>query len=527
MILSAAELPLLSLGWVVLPFIERNLGIRLTNEQIRRLFEFYRVDERGRRVVRRAAVLRPKGVGKSPEGGYLAFAELCGPVVFAGFDPKTGRPKGAKHPSPIIDIAAVAEDQTGNVMQWLYDVLVDRPKTCAELGLDIGMTRIRRRSSRTKVGSPGEIRVVSSAADSKEGTRSTFVVIDQSESLTMENGGVRLVGTLRRNVGKRGGWSVELMNAPEEGDGSVADRTIQAAAKGSEGIFFDRGPECPDVPDLADVEVLTAALRVVYGEAALVHDGDGNVVSGWVDVERLAAEINDPDTDPTDARRFYLNQSVPKGTRAFDRRALIAGSKVRSRIEKGAFVAAGFDGSLFHDATALVLCEISSGTMSLGGIWEKPDGSGDEWTVPVEEVDARVAELFDEFEFALLLADPFRWGTSIASWNDLQRKPWAMSFDTSKWKQIGHACRSFGSELRSGEVGLAPDEPELLLHLGHAVRREIAATDEGGRRLWTIRKPAPKLKIDAAMAAVLAAEARRRAIAGKMKPRRRVRAAGF
>ncbi|NQY55557.1 MAG: hypothetical protein HRT86_03580 [Ilumatobacteraceae bacterium] len=40
-----------------------------------------------------------------------------------------------------------------------------------------------------------------------------------------------------------------------------------------------------------------------------------------------------------------------------------------------------------------------------------------------------------------------------------------------------------------------------------------------------VLESAPSLKIDAAMASVLAAEARRRAISGGMKPR--VRAAGF
>jgi hypothetical protein len=512
------KLPTRSLGWELAPWIERHLGIRLTNEQTVRLFRLYELDETGARIVRRAGILRPKGVGKSPEGGYLGFAELAGPVVFDGWR-DNDRPRGIPHSSPLVQIAALSEDQTANVMLWLYDVLADRPATLKELGVELGKSAISRRL-RNREGTAGRLEVVTAAAGSREGARMTFGVLDQTESWSRENGGVRLADVMRRNAAKVGGWTVELMNAPEIGDGSVADRTITASEKKSEGVLLDRGPIAPEIPDLAKRKPLVAALNIAYGDAALVN-------GGWVDTLRLADEINDPDTDPSDARRYFLNQQVPKSSRAFDRKLLIEGSKGRERIADGSFIVAGFDGSLFEDATALVIQDVESGTSELVGLWEKGPKDGPEWSVPVDEVDARVEELLDQFEIARLYADPHRWSTSIAAWNRLKRKPFSFSWDTSRWRQIGYSCRAAAREIRAGDIGIAPDEADLLRHMSNAVRRTVNARDEEGHQLWTIEKPAPALKIDAAMAFVLASEARRDCLLAGEKARPRRRSAGF
>jgi len=53
------------------------------------------------------------------------------------------------------------------------------------------------------------------------------------------------------------------------------------------------------------------------------------------------------------------------------------------------------------------------------------------------------------------------------------------------------------------------------------VRRNVNARDDDGRPLWTLAKSAPGRKIDAAMALVLAWEARRDAVAAGVKSRSR------
>ena len=57
----------------------------------------------------------------------------------------------------------------------------------------------------------------------------------------------------------------------------------------------------------------------------------------------------------------------------------------------------------------------------------------------------------------------------------------------------------------------------LTRHLRNAVRRNVNARDDDGRPLWTLAKSAPGRKIDAAMALVLAWEARRDAVAAGVK----------
>lgn len=59
--------------------------------------------------------------------------------------------------------------------------------------------------------------------------------------------------------------------------------------------------EAPADTDLNDRDSLMAGLRYVYGDSAIE-------AGGWVDLERIVAEVWDAATDPQDARRFYLNQ---------------------------------------------------------------------------------------------------------------------------------------------------------------------------------------------------------------------------
>lgn len=520
----ADPFPRLSLGWDVAPFVEQRLGITLTDEQARRLFALYEVDADGRRMIRRAAVRRPKGIGKSPEGGYLALAELAGPTTFAGWRPD-GRPIGRPHPSPLVQLAAVNEDQTDNVMVWLLDQLADNKDAVADLGLDVGRRIITRRQRRgtERAGRPGLLEVITAEAGSKEGARGTFVVLDQSESWTRGNGGIALAATLRRNAAKVGGWTYELQNAPQPGDGSVADMTERAAKKAARGVFYDGGPEVPEVKDLADRPALLAALRIAYGEAALE-------AGGWVDLERLADDINDPDTDPSDARRYYLNQATPAGELAFNRQLWITGGTGRTiDVFDDEKVVAGFDGSLFDDATALVVLGIESGTAHLAGLWEKDvERDGDDWQVPTSEVDETVADLLERWDIWRLYCDPFRWQTSMAAWEKLQRRPFVASWSTARLRQTGYACRNLAAEIRAGDIGPAEGETDLTRHMGNAVRRFVNSRDEQGRQLWTLAKPKPALKIDAAMALVLAAEARRDALtAGIRTQRAKRKSAGF
>lgn len=504
-----------SLGYQLVADIEHDLGLTLTDEQANRVVEYYRLDPvSGRRVVRRAAVRRPKGAGKSPEGGFLAYAELVLATVFAGWS-DDGQPVAESHPDPWVQIAAVSQDQGDNCFLWLFELLSDRPDAIERHGIDLGRTRIYLH------GRSGRVEQVTASAGSREGQRVTFAVLDQSESWHSTNGGVRLAATLRRNAAKMSGWTLELQNAPAIGDGSVADATERNAKTQAKGVFYDtREPPGAAELDLSDRQALLAGLRYAYGD------------SWWVDLERIADDVQDPGTDPADARRYYLNVAAPASDWAYSHEGWDA-LEVEDLPPPGAVVVAGFDGARFDDATALVAVGVDSGTAWVVGIWERPEHleAGEEWEVPSAEVDAAVEDLFSRYKVWRLYADPPYWESHIDGWakfrSGVDRKTAVVHWWTSRWRPVGVAARSLGTAIRAGEISFVSDDTSALSrHVKNAVKRPVTARDDEGKPLWTLAKPARGRKIDAAMALLLAWEARGDCIAaGASQPKRR--AAGF
>ena len=346
-------------------------------------------------------------------------------------------------------------------------------------------------------------------------------MLDQTESWHQTNGGRRLANTLRRNTAKMGGWSLELQNAPQLGDGSVADETAKAAEKQATGVLYDtREPVGHAEIDMSDPDQILPALEFAYGESA-----------AWVGLDRLVDEILDPDTDPNDARRYYFNVAAPSSDWAFDHARWKDLGGVHYVPEAGSLVVAGFDGARHDDSTALVAVDVESGHAWLYGIWEKPEGVQD-WTVDESDVTRTVERLFDEYQVWRLYCDPPYWSETVASWESkftgTDHRPAVVEFWTNQWKQIGTACRNLANAIRSGEIHYQVDQVDTLgQHVRNAVRSPVSARNEEGQQLWTIRKPAPGRKIDAAMALTIAWEARREAIAAGATKRVKHRSGGF
>lgn len=497
-----------SLGWSLAKEIQDDLEIELTNEQILRLVDLYELHPgTGRRLVRRAALRRPKGAGKSPEGGYCGYAELVLPVRFSHWS-KGGQPVGApltpaNGPStgPWVQFAAVSEDQTDNVMVWLFERLAECESARLRHGIDLGRSRVYLHNR------PGRIEPVTAAAGSREGQPVTFGVLDQTEAWHKRNGGKRLADTIRRNAGKTGGWTYELQNAPQPGDGSVADET--GRAKRAPGVLFDTR-EPPEVPDLADRKALLDALAVAYGESVR-----------WVDLERLADEIQDPATDPSDARRYYLNQPALDEARAFDP-VLWASRASDHEVEDRALITLGFDGAKFHDATALVGCEVATGHLFTLGVWARKPTDPDDWEVDVADVDAAVTDAFRRYDVWRLYADPPYWEEQVDRWIARWGKRKVVSWWTNRTRQMAFALRAYTTALAEGTLSHDGNE-DLAEHHANARRRDVSVKDETGKFMWVIQKENPKsaLKIDAAMASCLAWEARGDAIQHRASRKRR------
>lgn len=199
-----------TLGWGVLAWAEEFLAQpdggsagdpwRWTATQARIVAWWYAVDAQGRWLYRRGQIVLPKGAGKSPLAAALCCCELAGEVLFDGFD-ASGEAVGRPHPSPHVQLAAVSQDQTDNTMSLVLAMLREGPAGQLIDGLDLGVTRVRTRN--------GLLQPVTASANSREGQRLTAAVIDEPHLWTFTNGGHRLAATLRRNLGKMDGRSIE------------------------------------------------------------------------------------------------------------------------------------------------------------------------------------------------------------------------------------------------------------------------------------------------------------------------------
>lgn len=517
------ELP--TLGWQVLDWMGEMLAtpdrseyepLVLTREQARFILNFYALDPKtGRRKYRRGVLSRSKGWGKSPILGAIACVEALGPVVPDGWD-ADGEPVGkpwAEVRTPWVQLAAVSEDQTRNAWSPVLEMLREGPAMDYYPGLE---------PLDSFVNLPkGRLEYVTSAATSREGNRPVFCVLDQTEEWTVTNGGRKLAATLRRNLGKTNGTSIESPNAYVPGRGSVAEesaeywkRIVEGRARDA-GLLYDHR-EAPAETDMADRESLLAGLAFAYGDSA-------ESAGGWVDLERLIAEIWDPATDPQNARAYYLNQ-ITHATDSWLSQPEWAGCAAPDAVvaDKDRIVL-GFDGSRRRnrgvtDATALIGCRVADGHLFQIRVWEQPDGpQGDKWEVPVAEVLAEVDSAFKRFQVVGFYADPAKWESHIAAWEAkygtrLQVK--SNSAHPIEWWMTGGRANAIVRATRSLHDAVADRElthcgsSTLTRHILNARRRE----SRNGIQIAKEHPDSPR-KVDAAVAAILAWQCRLDALA--------------
>jgi hypothetical protein len=508
-----------TLGWTLLDWFYEYLAVpsgekygqplELTDEQARFVLRWYELDPRsGQFVHRRFALRRAKGWGKSPILGADAIAQLAGPVLFDGWD-SNGDPIARPWPTPWVQIAAVSEDQTDNTYSAVYNMLTANDGHAAdELGLSVGRTKVMRPAGN------GLLEPVTASFGSREGQPTTSAYLDETHLWFPRNGGTKLAATLRRNVAKMGGRSGESTNAFRPGQKSVAEDTHKASDRGQRGLLYDAN-EAPWVDDISDRSLMLPALKVAYGD------------STWVPLDRIFEEANDQDTTESDARRFYLNQLVASEN-DYIPEGWWANAKAHAGLPgKNADVTLGFDGSRFHDATALVGVEVASGRQFTIRVWERPEDDA-AWEVPRDEVNGEVARAFGMWKVHYLFADPPEWESEIAVWRAKHGKA-VFEFPTRSRQRMSPALKAYRNAVKTKE----------LSHCGHRTTAQhtlnarlvvdipAGAEDDPDRHIWTIRKPTSALKIDACVTGVLAWAARTAAVEDGVLNRKKYRARGF
>lgn len=474
--------------------------------QARMVAWWYAVGADGRFLFRRGQIVLPKGSGKSPVAAALSCCELAGPVVFDRLDPDApGGAVGRPNASPLVQLAAVSQDQTDNTMTLVLAMLREGPAARHIPGLDTGITRVLTRT--------GKLQPVTASAASREGARLTAAILDETHLWTKTNGGHRLATTIRRNLGKMNGRSIETTNTWVAGELSVAEQTAKYADLVAEGDFEQldesilRWHPHADVEDLADEPVLRAGLEQLYGDYP------------WVNVDRIIAEIYDLGTPPAEARRFYLNQVSADDDAWIAQYEWAARARPEVVVADRDVITVGFDGSRRRsrgvtDATALVGCRVSDGHVFPIRVWEQPETVRD-WEVPTVEVEAEIAAMFARYKVVGFYADPALWETYIAAWEAKyggQLSVKASRDHPIQWRMnrphmVVEATEHLFSAVVDGEM--SHDGSSLL------TRHVLNARRRSSRSGVQIAKASPDSanKIDAAVASILAWQARLDAVA--------------
>lgn len=476
------------------------------------LLRFYEIDPwTGKRKYRRGVLCRPRGWGKSPLLAAIAIAEGLAPVLPDGWD-ANGRPVAKPWSdvrTPLVQIAAVSETQTKNTWTPLLEML-QGPVLDAYPGLE---------PLDTFVNLPrGRIETITNSARSVKGNKPVFAVLDQTEEWVKTNRGTKLAETMRINAAKVGGFTLESPNAYVPGEDSVAEMSakfwaniLQGKAR-DDGLYYDHREAPPDV-DLTDRDSLHAALAYTYGDSADVN-------GGHVDLDTLIATIWDPATDPQTARGDFLNQ-VTHAANAWLSKPQVDRLACDTDLQNGDAVTLGFDGSVKDDATALVACRLSDGHLQVLGVWEKPEGpAGENWQVPTGQVDQEVDRAFDRFRVVGFYADPPHWQDYLDRWtarhgDTVQLRATSdrpFSWWTTRQKVMVAATERFEGAVHEQSLSFNPDHvlgPALLRHLLNARRRVLGRS---GISISKEYRGSPN-KIDIAMAAILAYEARMDAVA--------------
>lgn len=458
---------------------------------------------------------------------WIAACELHpeAPVRCVGWT-AGGEPIGGGVRDPYIPLVAYTREQSSDLAYAsLMAVLSEGPLAD---DFDIALARILRR------GGPGKAVPVANAPNARDGARTTFQVADETHRLVLP-AQKAAHQTMLANIPKRfmaDAWTLEVTTAFEPGQNSVAEDTMEYARQIDQGRIED--PKLFFFHRQASDRHKTLETRAQIKAAVLEASGP---VAAWSDIESIVDLFFDPTRDRAFLERVWLNRPIQQSRKAFDvdswKRLKVEGYRPSTRYEppahvqggesqlprRGALITIGFDGARFFDSTALVGCEVESGHLFVLGLWEQPPRAktlreGEErWEVPVAEVDAVLDQAFSDYRVWRVYADPPHWQGTIDAWIAKHGEERVIHWWTNREKAMAHAVREFKDAMDAGEVQHDGD-PGLENHIGNACRHDLRMRDEKGEALFRLEKERPDsvFKIDAAMAAILAHQARGDAI---------------
>jgi hypothetical protein len=455
---------------------------------------------------RRSLLVRPQKWGKGP----LTAAQICGegvgPALFDGwaelgevydcrdhgcgcrwvYEYELGEAKGRRWPTPLIQITAMSEEQTGNI----YDAL--RPM------IDLGpLSELIPKTGEEFIRLPGggRIDVVTASAQSRLGQRVTFVPQDEVGLWTATNKMLKVADTQWRGLAGMGGRAALTTNGWDPSEMSVAQLVYESPA---EDILRDFTHAPPGLSYTNKAE-RRRIHRAVYGDSVKARGGHIDLDGIEAEAAELAAR------DLPQAQRFFGNMIV------YGAGAWCDGDKWDDRkkprdLVRGEPIVVGFDGSDIDDWTAL-RAETRDGyqfTPTYGpdkrpAVWNPAEFGGQ---VPRGQVAVAVAELFEFFDVIRMYADPPYWESEIDGWAETYGEKRVLQFATYRPTQMHAAAERLLTDITKVDSPFRHDGcPIAAVHVRNA--RKQARMN--GR--YVLSKPSQAQKIDVVMSSILAHEA--------------------
>lgn len=450
---------------------------------------------------RRSQVIMPQKIGKGPMSAAHTCLEGVGPAMFAGWAKggeeyrcqdhgcpcgwvyayAPGEPMGTPWPTPLIQITAFSEEQTGNVFDALRPMILKGP-------LDNVIPRVTEDFIRLPGG--GRIDAVTSSAQSRLGQRVTFVLQDETQLWTEVTKMVKVATTQRRGAAGMDGRVCETTNAYDPAENSVAQQTAEAAM--------------PDVFRLHR----QAPHHLSYTSKAERRRIHAHVYAGspWVNLDTIEGEAAEliAKGDPGQAERFFGNRIVAGSGQWMDDEDWAATEDAQRVVPEGTEVCGGFDGSENDDWTAIRLETFDGfgftptyGPDARPTVWNPKEWGG---KIPKGEVHAAWSELARRYKLVRVYCDPPYWDSEIGDWAQLYGEETFVEWPTYRpramYDSLIRMRTDVGSRRRTHDAC-----PFAKTHMSNT--RKAARPGD----MYLLSKPSNHQKIDVAMTDTLAHEA--------------------
>ena len=338
----------------------------------------------------------------------------------------------------------------------------------------------------------GRIRVLAADVDTADGVIPTLALVDELH----RHKSAGLYGIFRDGLGPRSGQMLTISTA---GDHEMTTLGQMRTAALSLPVVERNG---------AHTFAATSDRSYVMHEWALRKEDDLDDLllvalanpASWQTLHALRARHDSPSMLPWQWARFACGVWVSAEAwwiTAEDWNALSESDELAA----GERITLGFDGARVGDATALVGCRLTDGLVQLLACWEAP-ADAPTWEVPAGEVDAVIAETMERYRVVRGYFDPPLWRSEIDGWSREFGDKAVQRYDTARSRMMG-AVERFRTDVATQRLKHSGDIT-LTRHVLNAQTREAR-----GGGYWLMKDRAgSQHKIDAAIAAVLAYEAR-------------------